>query len=123
MCLQVTVLAYSIHTFPDGYSKVDELATALEALKWGSDLLVAATPNAQNFVAVVGNDTQDFDTYAPPELCECARLCTQRGPGLGLCPTWFALGYFCVSFMPVLRGRQEHHRVCRLPACTACLVQ
>ena len=91
MCLQVTVLAYSIYTFPNGYSKVGELATALEALKWGSDLLVAATPNAQNFVAVVGNDTQDFDTYAPPELCKCAQLSKKARCELGLCPTWYAL--------------------------------
>ena len=93
MCLQVTVLAYSIYTFPDGYSKVNELATALEALKWGSDLLVAATPNAQNFVAVVGNDTQDFDTYAPPELCKCAQLRKKAGPDLGLRPSWLAMAF------------------------------
>lgn len=112
------MLAYSIYTFPDGYSKVDELATALEALKWGSDLLVAATPNAQNFVAVVGNDTQDFDTYAPPELCKCAQQCKIAEPELGLHPSWCALVCSYLAFMPELSGRQWRQRVCRLPACT-----
>ncbi|KAK9828596.1 hypothetical protein WJX72_000945 [[Myrmecia] bisecta] len=62
-----TMLAWGLKAFKAGHDNVQETATAQEAIKWGADFLIASYPKPNTFVAVIGNDTLDFDYYGPPE--------------------------------------------------------
>ncbi|KAK9819681.1 hypothetical protein WJX72_001055 [[Myrmecia] bisecta] len=64
----VAVMGWGLLAFHDGYAKANETTIAREALKWGANYLVNAyNASANRFAAVVGNDTEDFDYYGPPE--------------------------------------------------------
>ena len=59
------MLGWSIDQFAGGFNKAGDLDNALSALRWGADYLVAANSAPNRFVAVVGNDTLDFNYYGP----------------------------------------------------------
>mmetsp|Transcript_6836 Transcript_6836/g.19716 ORF Transcript_6836/g.19716 Transcript_6836/m.19716 type:complete len:804 (+) Transcript_6836:5446-7857(+) len=63
----VTMQAWAVDQFPGGYEKADDLTNALDAIKWGADYLVNAHSAPNQFVAVVGNSTLDFNYYGPVE--------------------------------------------------------
>ncbi len=51
LSVQVTMLGWSIDSFPEGFTKSGDLANALNATKWGADYLVAAHSAPNQFVA------------------------------------------------------------------------
>jgi hypothetical protein len=63
----VSELAMGVIAFQKGYSNIGELNTSLDAIRWGSDYLISSYTAPSQFVAVVGNNTVDFDYYGPPE--------------------------------------------------------
>ena len=71
MAVQVTNLAWGAASFAAGYAKANETAEVNDAIKWGADYLVSAwNPKLSTFVAVVGNNTLDFNYYGPLEEYE-----------------------------------------------------
>ena len=40
----------------------------LEAIKWGTDFIMASMPATNQYVALYGNATADFLYYGPPEV-------------------------------------------------------
>jgi hypothetical protein len=63
----VTVLADGVLQFPTGFKKSGDLQNAIDAIEWGADYLMAAHSKPDRFVAVLGNDTLDFDYYGSVE--------------------------------------------------------
>ena len=47
----MTLLGWSVDSFPGGFTKSGDLANALNATKWGADYLVAAHSAPNQFVA------------------------------------------------------------------------
>ncbi|KAK9848230.1 hypothetical protein WJX84_000284 [Apatococcus fuscideae] len=50
-----------------GYWEAGEMGELLEAIKWGTDFIMASMPTANQYVALYGNATADFLYYGPPE--------------------------------------------------------
>ncbi len=46
-----------------------EMGELLEAIKWGTDFIMASMPNPNQYVVLYGNVTADFLYYGPPEVC------------------------------------------------------
>lgn len=68
---QVTNLAWGAASFADGYQRTNNTAHVRDLIKWGADFLVASwNSQAQAFVAVLGNNTLDFNYYGPVEEYE-----------------------------------------------------
>ena len=66
--LQVTNLAWGAISFADGYKRTNTSDHVNDLIKWGADYLVASWNNQQQaFVAVLGNNSQDFNYYGPLE--------------------------------------------------------
>jgi len=63
----VTLLADSVLSFKSGYAKAGDLQNALDNIEWGADYLLAAHSQPNRFVAVLGNDTLDFNYYGSVE--------------------------------------------------------
>jgi hypothetical protein len=59
----VTMLADSGISFANGYRKANDLGNLVKAVDWGVAYLVKAHSRPDRFVAVLGNDTLDFDYY------------------------------------------------------------
>lgn len=62
----VSMLAWGLLSFPDGYQKADATADTLSSIKWGADWLVKAigqgtngTSNSSTIVYQLGNWTTD----------------------------------------------------------------
>ncbi len=55
--------AWAVDQFAAGYTKAKDLTNALDAVKWGADYLVSAHSAPNQFVAVVGNSTLDFNYF------------------------------------------------------------
>lgn len=72
--MQVTMQAWAVDQFPGGYEKADDLTNALDAIKWGADYLVNAHSAPNQFVAVVGNSTLDFNYYGVHEVLTVSRV-------------------------------------------------
>ena len=69
--LQVTNLAWGAASFADGYQRTNTTAHVKDLIKWGADFLVASWNNqAQAYVAVLGNNSLDFNYYGPVEEYE-----------------------------------------------------
>lgn len=63
----VTLLSDSVLTFSEGFRKAGDLTNAIDAIEWGVDYLLKAHSKSDRFVAVLGNDTLDFDYYGSVE--------------------------------------------------------
>lgn len=71
MSAQVTNLAWGAYTFPTGYDRTENTQHVKDLIKHGADFLVKSWNNdAQAFVAVLGNNSQDFNYYGPVEEYE-----------------------------------------------------
>ena len=46
-----------------------EMGELLEAIKWGTDFIMASMPNPNQYVVLYGNVTAEFLYYGPPEVC------------------------------------------------------
>lgn len=44
------------------------MGEVLEAIRWGTDFIMASMPNPNQYVALYGNATADFLYYGPPEV-------------------------------------------------------
>lgn len=67
----VTNLAWGAASFADGYQRTNNTAHVKDLIKWGADFLVASWNNqAQAYVAVLGNNSLDFNYYGPVEEYE-----------------------------------------------------
>lgn len=77
VCAQVTMQAWSVNQFSAGFAKADNLENALDAIKWGADYLVNAHSAPNQFVAVVGNSTLDFNYYGG--LCTASAATRSKG--------------------------------------------
>ena len=60
--------AWAVDQFGGGYTKAKDLTNALDAIRWGADYLVSAHSAPNQFVAVVGNSTLDFNYYGARRL-------------------------------------------------------
>lgn len=64
----VTNLAWGAISFADGYKRTNTSDHVNDLIKWGADYLVASwNSKDQAFVAVLGNNSQDFNYYGPVE--------------------------------------------------------
>lgn len=63
----VTMQAWSVDQFSAGYVKAGDLQNAIDGIVWGADYLVNAHSAPNQFVAVLGNSTLDFNYYGPVE--------------------------------------------------------
>lgn len=45
-----------------------EMGELLEAIRWGTDFIMASMPNPTHYVALYGNATEDFSYFGPPEV-------------------------------------------------------
>lgn len=64
----VTNLAWGAAAFAEGYQRTNNTEHVGDLIKWGADFLVKSWNNeAQAFVAVLGNNTIDFNYYGPVE--------------------------------------------------------
>lgn len=69
--LQVTNLAWGAASFAAGYERTNNTEHVHDLIKWGADFLVASwNSQAQAFVAVLGNNSLDFNYYGPVEEYE-----------------------------------------------------
>ena len=67
----MTNLAWGATAFAAGYQRTNTTGQVNDLIKWGADFLVAAwNSSAQGFVAVMGNNSQDFNYYGPVEEYE-----------------------------------------------------
>lgn len=98
--LQVTNLAWGVTSFADGYQRTNNTAHVKDLIKWGADFLVASwNSQAQAYVAVLGNNSLDFNYYGPVEEYEQyidrpAFYINAQAPGKNLasctCPCYFS---------------------------------
>lgn len=66
--MQVTNLAWAFQSFEAGFERTQTSEEAQALIRWGADYLVSAwNPDNQAFVAVVGDNTTDFNYYGPIE--------------------------------------------------------
>lgn len=66
--LQVTNLAWGYENFRVGFERTQNSAETQDLLAWGADYLVSAwNADTKSFVAVVGDNTTDFNYYGPIE--------------------------------------------------------
>lgn len=69
--LQVTNLAWGLYSFASGYDRTQNTAHVKDLIKHGADFLVSSwNSGAQAFVAVLGNNSLDFNYYGPVEEYE-----------------------------------------------------
>ncbi len=54
-------------SFNAGYTKTGELNTVLATIRHGADFMDKSFPRPDVMLASVGNDTDDFAYYGPPE--------------------------------------------------------
>lgn len=67
-CIQVTNLAWGAYAFAAGYERSQQTAHVNALIRHGADFLVSSWNNqAQAFVAVLGNNSLDFNYYGPVE--------------------------------------------------------
>ena len=105
--MQVTNLAWGAYAFPTGYTRTQNTAHVNDLIKHGADYLVSSWNNkAQAFVAVLGNNSIDFNYYGPVEEYEIyndrpAFYINAQAPGL-------------CSVMSCFDG-QEGHRPLKVP--------
>ncbi|KAK9789217.1 hypothetical protein WJX73_008956 [Symbiochloris irregularis] len=79
----VTNLAWAMQAYPSGFEKANLQQESETLLKWGADYLVSAwNPTTQSFVAVVGDNTTDFNYYGPVEEYQYFNPSPR--------PTWYA---------------------------------
>ena len=66
--MQVTNLAWAFENFRVGFERTQNSEETEDLIRWGADYLVSAwNPGKNAFVAVVGDNTTDFDYYGPME--------------------------------------------------------
>ncbi|KAK9830768.1 hypothetical protein WJX74_006277 [Apatococcus lobatus] len=63
----VTQLAWGATSFNGGFTKTGELSTVLGTIRHGAEYIDASFPSPTVMLASVGNDTDDFSYYGPPE--------------------------------------------------------
>lgn len=64
---QVTQLAWGASSFNGGFTKTGELSTVLGTIRHGAEFIDASFPSPTVMLASIGNDTDDFAYYGPPE--------------------------------------------------------
>ena len=67
----MTNLAWGAAAFAAGYQRTNTTGHVNDLIKWGADFLVASwNSSAQGLVAVMGNNSQDFNYYGAVEEYE-----------------------------------------------------
>ncbi|KAF9596430.1 hypothetical protein IFM89_011259 [Coptis chinensis] len=67
MAYTITMLAWSVVEFREQLNAKNELVHALEAIKWGTDYLIKAHPEANVLYVEVGEGHSDHDCWQRPE--------------------------------------------------------
>ncbi|KAJ1427620.1 Six-hairpin glycosidase superfamily [Sesbania bispinosa] len=67
MAFTITMLSWSAIEFRDKLSKKNELQNALSAIKWGTDYLMKAHPEADILYGEVGDPDSDHECWQRPE--------------------------------------------------------
>ena len=63
-------LAWNVIEFKDAFKSVNEFEEAMDAIKWGTDYLIAAHPSKFLFYGQLGDSKIDFRYFGPPEEYE-----------------------------------------------------
>jgi hypothetical protein len=74
MAWTASVLAWSVHEFPDGYKAAKQYDTALDNIRWAADYLMRCVGDGREIVVQVGNGQQDHGESADgaAQACECS---------------------------------------------------
>ncbi|WP_309380989.1 glycoside hydrolase family 9 protein [Cerasicoccus frondis] len=67
MSASLTLLAWGIEEYEQGYADSGQLDEALDTIRWGTDWLMKAHPSANEFYAQVGDGHVDHSYWGPPE--------------------------------------------------------
>ncbi|WP_309398679.1 glycoside hydrolase family 9 protein [Cerasicoccus maritimus] len=67
MSSSLTLLAWGIDEYEQGYADSGQLDEALDTIRWGTDWLMKAHPSANEFYAQVGDGHVDHSYWGPPE--------------------------------------------------------
>lgn len=73
MSASLTLLAWGIDEYREGYADSGQLDQALDTIRWGTDWLMKAHPEPNVFYAQVGDGHVDHAYWGPPEDMTMAR--------------------------------------------------
>jgi endoglucanase len=80
MASSMTVLAWGLIQWKDGYEKSGQLDRARDAVRWGTDFIMKAHPSPDVYYAQVGNGELDHAEWIAPELMTMARPAYKLDP-------------------------------------------
>ena len=81
MAESMSLLAWGLVQWKDGYAKAGQLDTIRDAVRWGTDFIMKAHPSPDVYYAQVGNGALDHAEWIAPELM------TMNRPAYKLDPT------------------------------------
>src|SRR4051812_46751393 len=70
MAFTTTMLAWGLVENRDGYAGAGQLTPMLDNLKWATDYLIAANPDANTLYVQVGDGSVDHAYWGPPEVID-----------------------------------------------------